>query len=421
MDRSVSSGAVTERRPLRIVVFHLGFFYSGGGERLVLEQVRWLRERGHSVEVFAPIVDPVKCFPELIAEVHPRELLRRAPDFFGVGDGLTLIASAVRARGLTKGLVADVYLGANQPGAWLARAAARQHGRRYVVYFSQPNRLLLPRAIDRDTSSKVIRRDFYLLSAAANLGRPLLDTFDRQSVSDASVRLGDGAYITTILRFYYGGSWRNCPAATVTMTDAPPDHASRQVACVRLDGLEISGPFILLTNRHYPQKRFEDMFPVLEHVRARVPEATLVITGAETSYTGQLRREVEQRGLERAVHFLGLVPESILEQLYRAASVYVYPSPEEDFGMGIVEAMARGAPVVAWDNAGPSMIIEDGRTGRLAPLGDVSAFADAVLELLLDGERADALSRAAVVAAETRFSQRAHTEILEQALYDAAT
>lgn len=402
------------------MVFHLGFFYSGGGEKLVLEQVRWLRDRGHRVELFAPIVDPIACFPELVAEVGPRELLRRSPDLFGVGNGLTLLAAALRAQGLTKHLEADVYLGANQPGAWLARAAARQHDRRYVVYLSQPNRLLLPRAIDRDPSSTAIRRDFYLLSAVANLGRPVLDACDRRSIAEAAVRLGDGAYITTILRFYYGGAWRNCPAATSPTSGPHPDHAARVAARVRVGGVDIHGPFILLTNRHYPQKRFEDMFPVLERVRTRVPEATLVITGAETSYTDLLRREIRERGLDQAVRFLGLVAEPELELLYRAASVYVYPSPEEDFGMGIVEAMARGAPVVAWDNAGPSMIVEDGRTGRLSPLGDIVAFGEAVLDLMLDGDRADALGRNARAVADARFSQHEHTEILERALYDAS-
>jgi len=407
--------------PLRIVIFHLGFFYSGGGEKLVLQQARWLRARGHRVDVYAPIVDERACFPDLLAEIGPRALLSRLPNVAGVGDALTLLMASLRASALTAGLDADVYLGANQPGAWLARAAARRHAKRYVVYLSQPNRLLLPRAIDREARPLVMRNDFHLLSLAALVGRSVLDARDRASVRDAAVRLGDGAYITTILRFYYGGGWRNCPAASAPLERSPVAVSARSGDSVRVNGILVRAPFILLTNRHYPQKRFEDMFPVLERVRRTNPGVTLVITGAETQYTDRLRTKVAERGLSDAVLFLGLVPERDLEALYRAASVYVYPSPEEDFGMGIVEAMGRGTPVVAWDNAGPASIVVDGVSGRLAPLGDLESFGGAVIELLDDHKQADRIGAAAWEAAVRGYSAQAHTDVLERALQDAAT
>ncbi len=405
---------------LRVVIFHLGFFYSGGGEKLVLQEARWLRERGHRVDVYAPIVDERACFPELLAEIGPRALLARVPDVAGVGDALTLLLASLRASALTARLDADVYLGANQPGAWLARAAARRHAKRYVVYLSQPNRLLLPRAIDREARPLVMRNDFHLLSAAALAGRPVLDALDRVSMRDAAVRLGDGSYITTILRFYYGGAWRNCPAASAPLVERPSAVSARAGAVVAVNGVTVRAPFILLTNRHYPQKRFEDMFPVIERVRRTIPEATLIITGAHTPYTEVLRRAVLERGLSDAVRFLGLVSEADLDALYRAASLYVYPSPEEDFGMGLVEAMGRGAPVVAWDNAGPAAIVVDGVSGRLLPLGDIDAFAGAVLELLGDPEQADRIGASAWESAVRSFSATAHTDVLEGALYEAA-
>ncbi len=47
----------------------MGFFYSGGGEKLVLREALELRRRGHQVTVYAPIVDRAACFPELTDEV----------------------------------------------------------------------------------------------------------------------------------------------------------------------------------------------------------------------------------------------------------------------------------------------------------------------------------------------------------------
>ena len=412
---------VLSLRPLHIALFHLGFFYSGGGEKLVLQEARELRERGHQVEVYAPIVDAEACFPDLLGEIGPRKLLPRLPNIAGVGDGLTLLLCALLARRLTRDIDADVYLGANQPGAWLARAAALQHGRRYIVYLNQPNRLLNARAVDLEARSLIIKKDFFLLDTVASFGRPLLNLLDRRSIKDASMRLGDGSYMTSLLTTHYGGAWRSCPAATRPLEHEPADQHERTAGTARIGRRVIERPFVLLTNRHYPQKRFEDMFPVISRVRERYPSATLVITGSDTIYTDVLRRQADALGLRRAIRFMGLVSESELRSLYEAAAVYVYPSPDEDFGMGIVEAMGCGTPVVAWDHSGPTGIITDGVDGRLIALGRIDVFGDAVLGLLDDPALRERIGRAAWSTARTRFSFRSHGDLLEAALCEAAS
>lgn len=405
--------------PLRIAIFHLGFFYSGGGEKLVLAQARELRALGHAVEVYAPIVDRRECFPDLIAEIAPRPLLRRLPNVAGVGDGLTLILSALLAGRLTRAIDADVYLGANQPGTWLARAAARGHSKRYVAYLNQPNRLLNARAVDLEARSLIIKKDFFLLDTMASFGRPILNLLDRRSVQDAAVRLGDGSYMTGLLTSHYGGTWRSCPAATTPAAREPTDQGVRTSGAVRIGRRRIRRPFVLLTNRHYPQKRFEYLFPVMVRVRQRYPDATLVITGSDTAYTEVLRRQATAQGLQHAVRFMGLVSEAELAELYAAAAVYVYPSPDEDFGMGIVEAMGRGTPVVAWDHSGPTGIITDGFDGRRVTVGDLDAFGDAVLAFLDDPALRERVGRAAWHTARDRFSFAAHAAVLDAALREA--
>jgi glycosyltransferase involved in cell wall biosynthesis len=181
----------------------------------------------------------------------------------------------------------------------------------------------------------------------------------------------------------------------------------------------VSRPFVLLTNRHYPQKRFEDMLPVIVRVRERHPDAMLVITGADTPYTDVLRRRVDALGLRHAVRFMGLVGEQELRDLYATAAVYVYPSPEEDFGMGIVEAMGRGTPVVAWDHAGPTGIITDDVDGFRVTLGDLDAFAERVVRLMDDAALRERIGRAGWKTASRRFSFVAHADIVERALYEA--
>src|SRR5713226_3992795 len=68
--------------PRRIAVFHCGFTYSGGGERVVIEEVLGLRRRGFAVECFAPTVDASRCYPDLIGEVRVRTFLPQLPRWF---------------------------------------------------------------------------------------------------------------------------------------------------------------------------------------------------------------------------------------------------------------------------------------------------------------------------------------------------
>jgi glycosyltransferase involved in cell wall biosynthesis len=107
---------------------------------------------------------------------------------------------------------------------------------------------------------------------------------------------------------------------------------------------------------------------------------------------------------------------SELARHYHAASIFVFPSVcEESFGNPLVEAMASGTPVVATRGGAFPEIVEDGRTGLLVERSDAQALAAAILQLLSNPDRRDAMAHAALERASTRFSwDRIIADLLEE-------
>ncbi len=101
---------------------------------------------------------------------------------------------------------------------------------------------------------------------------------------------------------------------------------------------------------------------------------------------------------------LGRLDRKAVLAAYREADVLVFPTRLEGLGLVALEAMACRTPVVA-SRMGPVVeIIEDGVNGRLCPVDNVNAFADAIRELRDDPDRHSMMGVAARDTVEARFS-----------------
>ena len=405
--------------PRRIAVFHCGFTYSGGGERVVIEEVLGLRRRGFAVECFAPTVDASRCYPDLIGEVRVRTFLPQLPRWFPFREAVQMAATSLlmplyawRFRGV------DVIVGCNQPSAWIAWWAARLIDVPYVVYLNQPNRLVYPRGIDRQTGW-VVNDDYRLLAAIVMRATKFVAWADRRSVQEADQLLVDGDYIGDIIRGIYRREAIDCPAGChVSSSGFPLPINARFSGGLTINGYPIRRPYVLLTNRHYPQKRFDLAIRAIDEVRKRHPKVQLVITGPPTPHTPSLQSLVAELKLSEGVLFLGTVTEAEMQKLYEGAAVYVYPAPEEDFGLGVIESMARGVPVVAWNQAGPTVTVGPG-TGYLAEPLEVGEFARDITRLLDDPAANQAMGERSFEWAR-RFDWEKHLDILERCIVDVA-
>ena len=91
------------------------------------------------------------------------------------------------------------------------------------------------------------------------------------------------------------------------------------------------------------------------------------------------------------VNFIGAVPHHALLSYYQRSDILINPSLCEAFGMSLVEAMACRCPVIATRVGGMIDIISEGQNGVLVERDDPKALAEAILQLLNNPERRQAM------------------------------
>ena len=151
----------------------------------------------------------------------------------------------------------------------------------------------------------------------------------------------------------------------------------------------------LAVGRVAPNKALEHTIAALAVARQRNDKgATLRIVGkpATDAYERALRRYVADLGLEDAVTFTGYASDATVAAAYTTADVLVVTSEHEGFGVPVVEAMAAGLPVVAYDQGAVPEVLGD--AGVLVASRDPFALADAIGSLLADPIRRSSLAEA---------------------------
>ncbi len=146
---------------------------------------------------------------------------------------------------------------------------------------------------------------------------------------------------------------------------------------------QLQGPFILYAGNIKPHKNLERLIQAFHSVRqSGFDELKLVIIGDEISKHQTLRRTVHQLMLHQHVRFLGFQPDETLAVLYRLASVFVFPSLYEGFGLPPLEAMASGTPVVTSNVSSLPEVV--GEAAVLVDPYDVESIADGIRKVLGD-------------------------------------
>jgi glycosyltransferase involved in cell wall biosynthesis len=144
--------------------------------------------------------------------------------------------------------------------------------------------------------------------------------------------------------------------------------------------------FVCYAGRMIPEKRMLLLIEALGLIMADYPALRAVLIGQGPDFEPAQAR-VRALGLADRVALPGVVEADELEACQRRAAVLVQPSSREGYGMVVVEATARGVPVVlvaAPDNAA-SELVEEGENGFVAAQATPEALAEAIRKALAGG------------------------------------
>ncbi|MFZ5513186.1 MAG: glycosyltransferase family 4 protein [Pseudomonadota bacterium] len=162
-------------------------------------------------------------------------------------------------------------------------------------------------------------------------------------------------------------------------------------------------PVALYVGRLAAEKNLDLFVRAIQAMRERCPELRAVMVG-----DGPLAAGLRQSHPD--IHFAGAQVGEALAAHYASADLFVFPSLSETFGNVLLEAMASGLAVLAFDYAAARLLIEDDRCGLVAPMGDEVAFLRQAVRLVED----DGLAARMRQATRERAEQQSWTAIARQ-------
>jgi glycosyltransferase involved in cell wall biosynthesis len=108
----------------------------------------------------------------------------------------------------------------------------------------------------------------------------------------------------------------------------------------------ITKDFLLYVGNAYPHKNLEGLILAFNQLKKEC-DRQLVLVGRKNYFYERLEQETRAKSLDKDVIFFGLADDTVLNLLYQKASLYVFPSFYEGFGLPPLEAMQYGLPVVS--------------------------------------------------------------------------
>jgi glycosyltransferase involved in cell wall biosynthesis len=170
--------------------------------------------------------------------------------------------------------------------------------------------------------------------------------------------------------------------------------------------------FVFWAGDFRAEKNLSFLVQAWGRLRRRLDDVpTLVLAGEKRGDYDRIVGEVHKHGLDGHVLFPGFIPDEDLPAVYSAATVFVFPSLYEGFGLPPLEAMACGTPCVVSNSS--SLPEVTGSAALLFNPTSHEAFEDCLVRVLTDPELADSLRQAGLRQSALFPWKRAAEETLQ--------
>ncbi len=347
----------------------------GGAERHLLVLLEGLRRAGIDARLII-LVEPGQPMDDMMAEAQRggipirRLSIRRDYD-------LTLLLKIRRELRRIKPDIAHTHLMHADLFGWLGAKAA---GIRTVISSRHNN--------DRFRHHPFWRRISPILWRLTSGGIAISEAVKRFAVQV------EGAPEHKISVVYYGMAYRWISDDEV--------HSARQGIRAELQ-LEPDAMLLGMVCRLVEQKGIPYALAAFHSICARFPRARLVIAG-DGALAVELRRLGDALGISNRVHWLGW--RSDAARLIAAFDIVLMPSLWEGFGLVLLEAMSKRAPIIASRVSAIPEVVSHGETGILIQPGDAQSLARAMTCLLNDPPLRKHMGLLGAARLEERFSVR---------------
>lgn len=196
------------------------------------------------------------------------------------------------------------------------------------------------------------------------------------------------------------------PNKSISYIEIGFDHRSEEIK------REINNTFLFVGTLE-PRKGIQHILDVAAIFKKRGINASFRIVGNQKypEYVNGLKEFVIKEDLQESVTFLGRLSAEELETEYANASVFLFPSLHEGYGMVLIEAMSYCLPVIAFDNSAMPYTITDGKNGLLAENENSKDLAEKAIALINNTERYLNIAHQAFIYSQSKPSR---SEMIEK-------
>lgn len=238
--------------------------------------------------------------------------------------------------------------------------------RRKLVIFHQGD-IVMPRETGNQLINRLLERIFDSMTIPSMWLAHAVGTFTR-----------DYSRSSRVMRYFGNKVFTYIPAVRLS-TKFPGIGFRRKMAV-----LEEKHILIGIAGRFVEEKGFDVFFSALPAIKRLIPRAHVVFAGMQKlDYEPYYEKHADLfDGYAEDVTFLGLLKDGDYAHFYEMLDVFVLPSRTECLALTQLEALQKHVPIVVSDTPGARMIVKHTEFGKIVPIGDSEALANAISDVL---------------------------------------